>query len=83
MIGSGFGGLFATRALGRAPVEITVVAKTTHHLFQPVLDQVATGILAGEIAPATRHMAERVTTAQQVHARSALERTSRPPAPLE
>ncbi|HSH58330.1 MAG TPA: NAD(P)/FAD-dependent oxidoreductase [Acidimicrobiales bacterium] len=57
VIGSGFGGLFATRALRRAPVDITLVAKTTHHLFQPLLYQVATGILAaGEIAPATRHI---------------------------
>ncbi len=57
VIGSGFGGLFATRALRRAPVEVTLVAKTTHHLFQPLLYQVATGILAaGEIAPATRHI---------------------------
>ena len=55
VIGSGFGGLFATRALRDAPVDITVVARTTHHLFQPLLYQVATGILAaGEIAPATR-----------------------------
>ncbi len=57
VIGSGFGGLFATQALRRAPVDITLVAKTTHHLFQPLLYQVATGILAaGEIAPATRHI---------------------------
>jgi NADH:ubiquinone reductase (H+-translocating) len=57
VIGSGFGGLFATRALRRVPVEITLVARTTHHLFQPLLYQVATGILAaGEIAPATRHV---------------------------
>ena len=57
VIGSGFGGLFATRALRRSSAEITLVAKTTHHLFQPLLYQVATGILAdGEIAPATRHI---------------------------
>ncbi len=55
VIGSGFGGLFATKALGRAPVEVALVARTSHHLFQPLLYQVATGILAaGEIAPATR-----------------------------
>lgn len=57
VVGSGFGGLFATRAFRKAPVEVTIVAKTTHHLFQPLLYQVATGILAaGEIAPATRHI---------------------------
>jgi NADH dehydrogenase len=55
VIGSGFGGLFATKALREAPVEVTLVAKTAHHLFQPLLYQVATGILAvGEVAPATR-----------------------------
>ncbi|NKZ75263.1 FAD-dependent oxidoreductase [Rhodococcus hoagii] len=55
VIGSGFGGLFATQALKRADVDITLVARTTHHLFQPLLYQVATGILSvGDIAPATR-----------------------------
>ncbi len=57
IIGSGFGGLFAARALRRAPVDITVLGRTTHHLFQPLLYQVATGILSpGEIAPATREV---------------------------
>ena len=57
IIGSGFGALFAARALRDAPVAVTLVAKTTHHLFQPLLYQVATGILAaGEIAPATRQI---------------------------
>ncbi|MFC9517069.1 NAD(P)/FAD-dependent oxidoreductase [Nocardiaceae bacterium NPDC056970] len=55
VIGSGFGGLFATQALKRADVDVTLVARTTHHLFQPLLYQVATGILSvGDIAPATR-----------------------------
>jgi NADH dehydrogenase len=55
VIGSGFGGLFATKALREAPVKVTLVARTAHHLFQPLLYQVATGILAvGEVAPATR-----------------------------
>jgi NADH dehydrogenase len=57
IIGSGFGGLFAAKALRRAPVDVTVVGKTSHHLFQPLLYQVATGILSeGEIAPATREV---------------------------
>ena len=57
VIGSGFGGLFGTKALRGADVEVTMVAKTTHHLFQPLLYQVATGILSeGEIAPATREV---------------------------
>src|SRR5918911_4901092 len=57
IIGSGFGGLFAARELRGAPVDVTLVARTTHHLFQPLLYQVATGILsAGEVAPATREI---------------------------
>ena len=57
VIGSGFGGLFATQALKRADVDVTLIAKTTHHLFQPLLYQVATGILSeGEIAPSTREI---------------------------
>jgi NADH dehydrogenase len=60
VIGSGFGGLFVTRALKRAPVELTMIAKTAHHLFQPLLYQVATGILSeGEIAPSTREILRR------------------------
>jgi NADH dehydrogenase FAD-containing subunit len=55
IIGSGFGGLFAARALKRAPVRITLIDRTNHHLFQPLLYQVATGILSeGQIAPAIR-----------------------------
>ncbi|MGH8663398.1 MAG: NAD(P)/FAD-dependent oxidoreductase [Burkholderiales bacterium] len=49
VLGCGFGGLFAVRALRNAPVEITVVDRTNHHLFQPLLYQVAT---AGLAAPA-------------------------------
>ena len=58
IIGSGFGGLFAARALKRRKdVEVTLIAQTTHHLFQPLLYQVATGVLSeGEIAPATREV---------------------------
>src|SRR4029077_305049 len=55
IIGSGFGGLNAAKALKRADVDIKLIAKTTHHLFQPLLYQVATGIISsGEIAPPTR-----------------------------
>ena len=55
IVGAGFGGLFAARFLRRAPVEVTVVDRTNHHLFQPLLYQVATGILsAGQVAPPTR-----------------------------
>ncbi len=55
IIGSGFGGLNAAKALKRADVEVTLISKTTTHLFQPLLYQVATGILSeGDIAPTTR-----------------------------
>ena len=57
IVGSGFGGLFAAKSLGRAPesIDVTLIDRTNHHLFQPLLYQVATGILSeGEIAPATR-----------------------------
>ncbi|HEY7721478.1 MAG TPA: NAD(P)/FAD-dependent oxidoreductase [Pedococcus sp.] len=65
VIGSGFGGLFGTQALKRADVDITLVARTTHHLFQPLLYQVATGILSeGEIAPATREVLARQKNAR-------------------
>jgi NADH dehydrogenase len=57
VVGSGFGGLFATKELKGADVDITMIAKTSHHLFQPLLYQVATGILSeGEIAPPTREI---------------------------
>ena len=60
IIGSGFGGLFAAQALRRADVDITLIGKTSHHLFQPLLYQVATGILSeGEIAPSTREIVRR------------------------
>lgn len=55
IIGSGFGGLNAAKKLKRADVDIKLIARTTHHLFQPLLYQVATGIISeGEIAPPTR-----------------------------
>src|ERR671929_320615 len=67
IIGSGFGGLFAAQRLRKAPVDVTLVAKTTHHLFQPLLYQVATGILSeGEIAPATREILRRQANATVV-----------------
>jgi NADH dehydrogenase len=67
VVGSGFGGLFFTRALRRADVDITLIARTTHHLFQPLLYQVATGILSqGEIAPATREILARQKNARVI-----------------
>jgi len=67
IIGSGFGGLFAAQRLRNADVDITVVGKNSHHLFQPLLYQVATGILSeGEIAPATREVLRRQENARVV-----------------
>ena len=67
IVGSGFGGLFAAKALRKAPVDVTVIGKTGHHLFQPLLYQVATGILSeGEIAPATREILRRQENARVV-----------------
>jgi NADH dehydrogenase len=54
IVGCGFGGLFAARALGKAPVEVTVVDRTNHHLFQPLLYQVATAGLAAPSRTARR-----------------------------
>jgi NADH dehydrogenase len=51
IVGAGFGGLTAARALARAPVRVTVVDRRNYHLFQPLLYQVATAALSpGDIA---------------------------------
>jgi NADH:ubiquinone reductase (H+-translocating) len=55
IIGAGFGGLFAAKRLKDVSVDVTVVDRNAYHLFQPLLYQVATGILSqGAIAPAIR-----------------------------
>jgi NADPH-dependent 2,4-dienoyl-CoA reductase/sulfur reductase-like enzyme len=60
IVGAGFGGLFAAKALRRDDVEVTVVDRTNHHLFQPLLYQLATGILAqGDIALPIRDILRR------------------------
>ena len=65
IIGSGFGGLFGAKALRRSDVDVTMIAQTSHHLFQPLLYQVATGILSeGEIAPPTREVLSRQRNAR-------------------
>jgi NADH dehydrogenase len=65
IVGGGFGGLSAAKALKRAPVEITLVDRANHHLFQPLLYQVATGILTeGEIAPPLRGVLRRQRNAR-------------------
>jgi NADH dehydrogenase len=65
IVGGGFGGLYAAKALRRAPAEITLVDRANHHLFQPLLYQVATGILTeGEIAPPLRGVLRRQRNAR-------------------
>jgi NADH dehydrogenase len=62
ILGCGFGGLFAARALRKAPVDVTVVDRTNHHLFQPLLYQVAT---AGLAAPAIAEPIRRALAQQR------------------
>ncbi len=57
VIGGGFGGLWAVRALRKAPVDVTLIDRSNHHLFQPLLYQVATaGLAAPSIAAPLRHI---------------------------
>ncbi len=57
IVGGGFGGLAAARALRNAPVEVILVDRANHHLFQPLLYQVATSILApGDIGTPIRQL---------------------------
>jgi NADH:ubiquinone reductase (H+-translocating) len=58
--GAGFGGLEATRALSRAPVDVTIIDQQNHHCFQPLLYQVATAALSpAEVAWPIRHILRR------------------------
>jgi NADH dehydrogenase len=57
IVGGGFGGLSAAKALAKAPFEITLIDRTNHHLFQPLLYQVATASLSpADIASPIRHV---------------------------
>ena len=65
IIGGGFGGLRAARALERAPVDVTLIDRRNFHLFQPLLYQVATGSLSpGEIAAPLRSVLSRQENAR-------------------
>jgi NADH:ubiquinone reductase (H+-translocating) len=65
VVGGGFGGVNATHALAKADVDVTVVDRTNHHLFQPLLYQVAAGILAeGLVAPALRSVIKKQANAR-------------------
>jgi NADH:ubiquinone reductase (H+-translocating) len=65
VVGGGFGGINVTHALARADADVTLVDRTNHHLFQPLLYQVAAGILAeGLIAPALRNVIRKQANAR-------------------
>src|SRR3954471_555575 len=67
VVGGGFGGLSVTRALAGADADVTLVDRTNHHLFQPLLYQVAAGILPpGLIAPAIRSVIKKQANARAV-----------------
>jgi NADH dehydrogenase len=60
IVGGGFGGLFATRALARASVDVVLIDKRNYHLFRPMLYQVATGLLSeDQIAAPLRSIVSR------------------------
>ena len=60
IVGGGFGGLFAARLLSRSDLDVTLIDQHNHHLFQPLLYQVATGVLSeGMVAPAIRDVLRR------------------------
>ena len=61
IVGGGFGGLAAAKALRKAPVEVVLIDRTNHHVFQPLLYQVATSVLNdenGRFATALEHACE-------------------------
>jgi NADH:ubiquinone reductase (H+-translocating) len=67
IVGGGFAGLFAARRLGKAPVQVTLIDRAEHHLFQPMLYQCATGILSeGKIASPLRALLSKVKNAEFV-----------------
>src|SRR5881227_2359491 len=67
IIGAGFGGLQAALALRKAPVQVTVIDRTNHHLFQPLLYQVATAALSpADIASPIRHILRKVENCRVV-----------------
>ena len=77
IVGGGFAGLWAARALASAPVRVTLVDRSNHHLFQPLLYQVATaGLSAPDIAAPLRHILRR--PAQRHRAAGARSRRSTP-----
>jgi NADH dehydrogenase len=67
IVGGGFGGLYTAKGLGGKPVEVTLVDRKNHHTFQPLLYQVATGVLSpGEIASPLRRILHRARNAEVI-----------------
>lgn len=67
IVGCGFGGLYAAKALRHADVDVMVIDRLNHHLFQPLLYQMATGILSeGDIAPPIRDILRRQRNADVI-----------------
>ncbi|TMD26731.1 MAG: NAD(P)/FAD-dependent oxidoreductase, partial [Chloroflexi bacterium] len=65
IVGAGFGGLHAARALRNVPVDVTVIDRNNHHLFQPLLYQVATAVLSpAEIAAPIRSVLRKQTNTE-------------------
>ena len=71
IVGCGFGGLFAAKRLRRADVDVTVIDRANHHLFQPLLYQVATAALSTtDIAVPLRHVVRRQAHTTVLRARA-------------
>jgi NADH dehydrogenase len=68
IVGGGFGGLYAARRLANRPVDVVLIDRRNHHLFQPLLYQVATGMLSpGQISPPLRHIVRRAKNIKVEH----------------
>src|SRR5437867_5918502 len=79
ILGGGFGGLYAARALRRSPVRVTLIDRRNHHLFQPLLYQVATAALnPSDIAMPIRRILRKQENATVMLAHAvAIDRTAR------
>lgn len=67
IIGAGFGGLWAAKALANKPVDVTLIDRKNHHVFQPLLYQVATAVLSpGEIAQPIRRILHRAKNVEVI-----------------
>ena len=68
IIGAGFAGLHAARALRDAPATVVVIDRTNHHVFQPLLYQVATAVLApSDITSPIRHLLRDQRIVRKLH----------------